>query len=277
MSRVGRAARVARTKTEIAQDRTGSSVTSLLGNGPSRSQRVRERSGSPAGRTARSRASTRGTRNVVKVLGIDYVSGLRKILGAERIVTRPPGYLLQAEPDSVDLNRFESLVDAGKEALAAGDALRASEQLEQALQLWRGEALEDLESAPEAEREGLRLGELRLAAIESPGPFGIVRKRIHAPSGDQSGRSPAFRAQGVRRRSRLPLAFTTKRAWPPTGFSPVPGSFYSKGNLYAIRPDGVGDGSFQSGWRSGKTARWSFGSSDRWRWSRTGIRSPSGR
>ena len=95
-----------------------------------------------------------------------YVSGLRKILGAERIVTRPPGYLLQAEPDSVDLNRFESLVDAGKEALAAGDALRASEQLEQALQLWRGEALEDLESAPEAEREGLRLAELRLAAIE---------------------------------------------------------------------------------------------------------------
>lgn len=95
-----------------------------------------------------------------------YVSGLRKILGAERIVTRAPGYLLQAEPDSVDLIRFENLVDAGKEALATGDALRASEQLEQALQLWRGEALEDLESAPEAEREGLRLGELRLAAIE---------------------------------------------------------------------------------------------------------------
>jgi DNA-binding SARP family transcriptional activator/streptogramin lyase len=95
-----------------------------------------------------------------------YVSGLRKILGAERIVTRPPGYLLQAEPDSVDLNRFERLVQTGKEALASGDPLRASEQLEQALQLWRGEALEDLEAAPEAEREGLRLGELRLAAIE---------------------------------------------------------------------------------------------------------------
>src|SRR5881397_741188 len=39
-----------------------------------------------------------------------YVSRLRKLLGSETLVTRPPGYVLLAEPESVDLQRFERLV-----------------------------------------------------------------------------------------------------------------------------------------------------------------------
>ena len=39
-----------------------------------------------------------------------HVSALRKLLGAERIRTRPPGYLLSAAADEVDVARFELLV-----------------------------------------------------------------------------------------------------------------------------------------------------------------------
>src|SRR3954447_6288932 len=39
-----------------------------------------------------------------------YVSRLRKTLGAERIATRPPGYVLQLDRDELDLARFEWLV-----------------------------------------------------------------------------------------------------------------------------------------------------------------------
>jgi DNA-binding SARP family transcriptional activator len=54
-----------------------------------------------------------------------YVSGLRAVLGPDRIETRPPGYLLHATPDEVDADRFDHTVEAAATALAAGDAKRA--------------------------------------------------------------------------------------------------------------------------------------------------------
>ena len=49
-----------------------------------------------------------------------YVSRLRKALGENAIVTRPPGYLLDATPEQVDVGRFERLVEEAKrEAPAA--------------------------------------------------------------------------------------------------------------------------------------------------------------
>jgi YVTN family beta-propeller protein len=95
-----------------------------------------------------------------------YVSALRKTLGAERIVTRAPGYLLRVDPEAVDLGRFERLVGEGRAALAAGDPAKASQTLSEALALWRGLALADLNSTPFAYAEGLRLQEFRLAAVE---------------------------------------------------------------------------------------------------------------
>jgi len=95
-----------------------------------------------------------------------YVSALRKTLGPELIVTRSPGYALQADPASIDLERFESFIAAGKESLAAGDATAASEQLDMALSLWRGEPLGDLDSISFVEGERARLEELRLGAME---------------------------------------------------------------------------------------------------------------
>jgi YVTN family beta-propeller protein len=95
-----------------------------------------------------------------------YVSGLRKALGAERILTRAPGYLLQVDPEAVDLGRFERLVRDGRAALAAGDPERASSMLSEAVALWRGPPLADVNATPFAYAERLRLDELRLAAIE---------------------------------------------------------------------------------------------------------------
>ena len=95
-----------------------------------------------------------------------YISRLRKALGAERIVTRAPGYLLHVEPGELDLERFESLAAAGREALSAAQAAAAAERLHDALSLWRGAGLADFASEPFAQREIGRLEELRLATLE---------------------------------------------------------------------------------------------------------------
>lgn len=69
-----------------------------------------------------------------------HVSQLRKVLGAERVITKPPGYALRVEEGELDLEHFEQLVRQGREHLAAGDAKAASRELESALALWRGPA-----------------------------------------------------------------------------------------------------------------------------------------
>jgi DNA-binding SARP family transcriptional activator len=60
------------------------------------------------------------------------------------VVTSGDGYLLDVEPDDVDLLRFRRLV---RRAGEAGDPASALAPLERALGLWRGEPLADLRSA----------------------------------------------------------------------------------------------------------------------------------
>ena len=99
------------------------------------------------------------------------LSELRKALRsageADRLATRPPGYLLRVAPGELDALRFEQLAAEGDAALAAGDAATAAQRLDQALGLWRGPALADLDTAPSARAEAGRLEEQRLAALES--------------------------------------------------------------------------------------------------------------
>jgi predicted ATPase/DNA-binding SARP family transcriptional activator len=92
-----------------------------------------------------------------------HISNLRKLLGAERIRTRPPGYLLDVSADEVDLARFEALVAQARER--DDPAARAS-WLREALALWRGEPLTELQGEAFADREIARLDELRVAALE---------------------------------------------------------------------------------------------------------------
>src|SRR4051812_48697716 len=49
----------------------------------------------------------------------NYVSRLRKVIGADAIVSQPPGYVLRVDPERVDLSRFERLT---AEARGAADA-----------------------------------------------------------------------------------------------------------------------------------------------------------
>ena len=79
-----------------------------------------------------------------------YVHRLRKLLGAQRLVTRPPGYALKV--DALDLDAFERLRAAGRPR--------------EALALWRGSPYADLEYEPCVQAERARLQELRLAALE---------------------------------------------------------------------------------------------------------------
>ncbi|HZB22497.1 MAG TPA: BTAD domain-containing putative transcriptional regulator, partial [Gaiellaceae bacterium] len=90
------------------------------------------------------------------------VSRLRSAIGAELVVSRPPGYQLRIDPGQIDLTRFEQLVE---EAKSAGPEARAA-KLREALSLWRGEPLADLANEPFAATEVGRLDELRTAATE---------------------------------------------------------------------------------------------------------------
>ena len=92
---------------------------------------------------------------------------LRSVKEGERLVTRPPGYLLRVTANELDVLVFEQLVSAGREAIAAGDPARAVGLLEQSLALWRGPALADLGDGGFASAERARLEEERLAALES--------------------------------------------------------------------------------------------------------------
>ena len=91
-----------------------------------------------------------------------HISQLRRLLGAERIVTRPPGYVLDLDPEAVDAVRFERLVVAAR----TGPSENAAETLREALALWRGPPLADVGDAPFIAIQSSRLEELRLAALE---------------------------------------------------------------------------------------------------------------
>jgi DNA-binding SARP family transcriptional activator len=93
----------------------------------------------------------------------NLVSDLRKALGRDLVRTRQPGYVLDVEPEQVDLHRFERLVAQASEG---GDAERRSELLREALSLWRGPPLADLAFETFVHIEVARLEELRTAARE---------------------------------------------------------------------------------------------------------------
>ena len=95
-----------------------------------------------------------------------YVSQLRKAIGADRVLTKPPGYSLRVEEGELDVDVFGRLVHEGRERLAAGEAQAAAELLERALGLWRGPALAEFRSEPFARDAGARLEEARLEAVE---------------------------------------------------------------------------------------------------------------
>ena len=99
-----------------------------------------------------------------------YVSELRKALSrlapGELIVTRQPGYQLQADDDAIDTRRFERLVEEGLQRLRTGDRVEGTERLRSALALWRGPVLADFAYEEFAQPYIRRLTDRHLDAIE---------------------------------------------------------------------------------------------------------------
>jgi DNA-binding SARP family transcriptional activator/Tfp pilus assembly protein PilF len=98
-----------------------------------------------------------------------HVMRLRRALGPEagaRVVTRYPGYLVQAGPDEVDVLRFRGLCQEGGAAVRTGEWARAWDVMVEALGLWRGDPLADVPSELLRRDEVPALEQLRLEAAE---------------------------------------------------------------------------------------------------------------
>jgi len=97
-----------------------------------------------------------------------YVANLRRALEPNRVagsrpgvlVTRPPGYQLNADPSSIDAFRFESLAITGHQLLQEGRAGQAAPVLLEAYGLWSGTPLAEFATEAFAEAEVARWQEL---------------------------------------------------------------------------------------------------------------------
>src|SRR5919198_31131 len=81
------------------------------------------------------------------------------------LITRDPGYMLQLDPNQLDLHRFRRLASEGRGALG-GEATTALRLLHEALSLWRGPVLADVVATGAAWPELVGIDEERIAALE---------------------------------------------------------------------------------------------------------------
>ncbi|GAC1517501.1 MAG: BTAD domain-containing putative transcriptional regulator [Acidimicrobiales bacterium] len=93
----------------------------------------------------------------------------RNLAGAgldDRLRTVPPGYLFGVESTEIDAGRFDAGARAGSARLDAGFPDDAAMMLAEALSLWRGDVLADVELGNASEPSIRRLREARLIAQE---------------------------------------------------------------------------------------------------------------
>ena len=100
-----------------------------------------------------------------------YIYQLRKLFCAAGnshdgvLVTKPLGYLARISPKDVDSYVFDQKTSTAQRALDAGDPHRASELLHEATELWRGEALCDVQRGPLLDAHAAQLNETWLQAL----------------------------------------------------------------------------------------------------------------
>ncbi|MFE5678081.1 BTAD domain-containing putative transcriptional regulator [Streptomyces erythrochromogenes] len=82
------------------------------------------------------------------------------------LATLPGGYRLEAGGGTLDFREFERRAAAGYRAMAAGDYAGASRRLSDALSLWTGAALADVQPGVRIATEAKRLEEARLCALD---------------------------------------------------------------------------------------------------------------
>ncbi|MFL1429437.1 MULTISPECIES: AfsR/SARP family transcriptional regulator [unclassified Nocardiopsis] len=80
--------------------------------------------------------------------------------------TTPPGYTFDLEREHLDVFVFDELTRRGRALFEEGDAAGAAQVLEQALSLWSGPALGNVNCGPLLRRYTTHLEEQRSAALE---------------------------------------------------------------------------------------------------------------
>lgn len=99
-----------------------------------------------------------------------HISNLRRALAAAELDAtidhRQDGYVLRIDPGAIDLGRFEDLVERGIAALDE-DPEQARTVLGDALALWRGRPLRQVDDHPSLRPVVIRLEDLRLRAVEA--------------------------------------------------------------------------------------------------------------
>ncbi|GAA3727831.1 ATP-binding protein [Salinactinospora qingdaonensis] len=106
------------------------------------------------------------------------ISRLRKTLGqGASVIGEANGYRLDICPEQVDLWRFESLVEQGRQARRSGDTEAAERFLRAALDLWRGPILSGLPALPAAAATVARATQLRRSATEERLDLALERGR----------------------------------------------------------------------------------------------------
>ncbi|HEY2551100.1 MAG TPA: BTAD domain-containing putative transcriptional regulator, partial [Streptosporangiaceae bacterium] len=100
----------------------------------------------------------------------NVVLRLRRSLGDAghaRIVAEPGGYRIRVEPGELDVEQFDRLLAAGRDAVRAGSHAAAAGMLRAALSCWRGPALAGVPSDLLSALHLPRLEEMRLQALEA--------------------------------------------------------------------------------------------------------------
>ena len=89
------------------------------------------------------------------------VSRLRKLVGSDAIETSAQGYRLRVSADAIDATEFTQAARRAGELMTLRECERARYVAGQALELWRGRPLQDLEGWEPGQTEALRLEEVR--------------------------------------------------------------------------------------------------------------------
>lgn len=90
-----------------------------------------------------------------------YVAVVRKLLPEDVIRTVPGGYMLDVDPNDVDVGRFEDAVRSLGSLEKSGQLREARRMADYALALWRGDAVPDLTDSPSGQAAAVRLEEMR--------------------------------------------------------------------------------------------------------------------
>jgi DNA-binding SARP family transcriptional activator len=138
-----------------------------------------------------------------------YIAGLRKALAASevRIQTMPGGYRMAGIGDGLDLTAFESLRSRAVHAYSMGQHAAGIQMLREALDMWRGSALQDLAESSEVFRNAaIRLNGWRMTAV-SDFAEGCIRMGAYETAIDQLHAAISWDPLREDLRGRLMLAY----------------------------------------------------------------------